>query len=192
MTHRLIQQALLERKQFEEKQQQLAALHLRQQQELQKRQQLLRQMQEAQLVNLQRQILYQNVASQQQRVSSFLSLAHTHANTHTHAQYPPPTHTDTHANAQTYTHTRTQTRAHAHTHIHTHTRTHSLSRPKHRPSKPNTSINLSSTVSRKTQTLPIQNLFSLPPTVAVARQIWAGLRLWTASIGVQVSLLRLL
>ena len=115
ISYRLIQQALLERKQFEEKQQQLAALHLRQQQELQKRQQLLRQMQEAQLVNLQRQILYQNVASQQQRVSSFLSLARTHTHTHTH------THTYTHTHTHVHTHKHTHTHVHKQTHTHTHT-----------------------------------------------------------------------
>ncbi len=66
---RLIQQAVAERKQFEEKQQQLATLHIHQQQELHKKQQLLRQMQEAQLANLQRQIFIQNMATHPQRVS---------------------------------------------------------------------------------------------------------------------------
>ena len=67
---RLVQQALLERKQFEDQQRQLAAMHLRQQQELQKKQQVLRQMQEAQVATLQRQqlLLYQQSLQQQQRV----------------------------------------------------------------------------------------------------------------------------
>lgn len=66
---RLIQQAMIERKQFEDQQRQLTAIHLRQQQELQKKQQLLRQIQEQQFLQLQRQqqmILLQSMQQQQQ------------------------------------------------------------------------------------------------------------------------------
>ena len=65
---RLIQQATLEQKQFEEQQRQLSAMHLHQQSELQKKQQLLRQMQEAQFINLQKQqqmLLIQQTIQQQ-------------------------------------------------------------------------------------------------------------------------------
>ena len=99
LSARLIQQALLERKQFEEQQRQLAAIHLRQQQELQKKQQLLRQMQENQLVTLQRQqqVLLLHSLAQQQRVSVFTLTHHhtiiaSHYHTISHTHRPPNWH----------------------------------------------------------------------------------------------------
>lgn len=70
---RVMQQAMLEKKRFEEQQRQLAGIHLEQQQQLQRQQQVLRQMQEQQLLQLQRQqqlLLLQTLGIQQQHQAS--------------------------------------------------------------------------------------------------------------------------
>ncbi len=83
--HKLMQQALLERRHFEDQQRKLAAMHVRQQAQLQKQQQqLLRHMQEQQLLQLQRQqqlLLLQSMqqAAQQQAAVQAAQLAQAHA-----------------------------------------------------------------------------------------------------------------